>query len=443
MALACSNCDTLAQHLLSVQSQARDRTQLYDCPMLGHLAPICSDALNDQNVLTQRGCTVTVFRLSACAAVIAASACGPLDGQNVSVATPSSPAYSSGVIVNTAPSAAPAPVYASLTPAPQTRPATAIPQYIASDAVRRTTPVAPVRSVQTATPAYVPAQTVLEQTYTPVSSFSQPIAESGARAPAPIAEIKTTPAYSPAPAPKAIAPRRSTGGRFQVIGGNAEVADSSSYAPSSSFAPRDAQIELAAAKSDPFSIPTTVGSQPYYQNSTPPSIEYHIPHIPQEEPLWCWAAAAQQAIGWVNKGRAPSQCAIVALAHGLDVNECCADRKGICARTGEIPAIEILVERFGGEATELAKVPRDPKTIYNILRQGDTLLIRLRPAPHDEAVGIRHMIVVRGIEWLRLPNNQLYATLIYNDPLGAGERAVNFDEIEGFFEQALVISRKI
>jgi len=72
---------------------------------------------------------------------------------------------------------------------------------------------------------------------------------------------------------------------------------------------------------------------------------------------------------------------------------------------------------------------------------GDTLLIRLRPAPHDEAVGIRHMIVVRGIEWLRLPNNQLQATLLYNDPLGANERAVNFDEIEGFFEQALVISR--
>ncbi len=192
---------------------------------------------------------------------------------------------------------------------------------------------------------------------------------------------------------------------------------------------------------EPFSIPTSPTGKPYYLSATPPAIEYHIPHIPQEEPLWCWAAAAQQAIGWVNKGRAPSQCAIVALAHGLNVQECCSDREGICARTGEIPAIATLVESFGGEARELATVPRDPQTIYDILRKGDTLLIRLRPAPHDEAVGIRHMIVVRGIEWLRLPNNQLQATLLYNDPLGAGERAVNFDEIEGFFEQALVVSR--
>ncbi len=206
--------------------------------------------------------------------------------------------------------------------------------------------------------------------------------------------------------------------------------------PSADWA-RGAQVTTAA----PFSISTGSTGRPYYEGSTPPTIEYHIPHIPQEEPLWCWAAAAQQAIGWVNNGRAPAQCAIVALAHGLDVEECCADREGICARTGEIPAIEKLIERFGGQGRELATVPRDPETIYDILRGGDTLLIRIRPAPHDEAVGIRHMIVVRGIEWLRLPNNQLQATLIYNDPLGAGERAVNFDEIEGFFEQALVVSR--
>ncbi len=198
---------------------------------------------------------------------------------------------------------------------------------------------------------------------------------------------------------------------------------------------------LQVTTAEPFSISTAGSGKPYYLGSTPPAVEYHIPHIPQEEPLWCWAAAAQQAIGWVNNGRAPAQCAIVALAHGLDVRKCCADREGICARTGEIPAIARLVNRFGGQAMELSTVPRDPKKIYEMLRNGDTLLIRLRPAPHDEAVGIRHMIVVRGIEWLRMPNNQLQATLLYNDPLGEGERAVNFDEIEGFFEQALLVRR--
>ena len=230
---------------------------------------------------------------------------------------------------------------------------------------------------------------------------------------------------------------QSTGRQFRAI----EVAKLTPRRESPFDAPEPSTPGLQVTTAEPFSISTNPSGQPYYLNSTPPAIEYHIPHIPQEEPLWCWAAAAQQAIGWVNNGRAPAQCAIVALAHGLNVQECCADREGICARTGEIPAIEKLVERFGGMGQELATVPRDPQTVYNILRRGDTLLIRLRPAPHDEAVGIRHMIMVRGIEWLRLPNNQLQATLLYNDPLGAGERAVNFDEIEGFFEQALVISK--
>ena len=173
----------------------------------------------------------------------------------------------------------------------------------------------------------------------------------------------------------------------------------------------------------------------------PPTLEYNIPHLPQEEQLWCWAAAAQQAIGWVNRGYAPTQCAIVALAHGIDVRQCCGDRDGICNRTGEIPAIERLIEAFGGQAQPLATVPRNPRQIYEIVRGGATLIIRLRPQPHDAAVGIRHMIVVRGIEWEPLPNGRLGARLLYNDPLGSGQRAVSFDSIVGFFEEALLVRR--
>ena len=173
----------------------------------------------------------------------------------------------------------------------------------------------------------------------------------------------------------------------------------------------------------------------------PPGIDYNIPHLPQEEPLWCWAAAAQQAIGWVNRGRAPTQCAVVALAHGIDVDACCSDKEGICAKTGEIPQIAKLIKHFGGDAVEIS-VPRDPKLIYNLLQQGKTLLIRLRPDRGEDAIGIRHMIVVRGMEWLRFPNGRLVATLLYNDPLGDDQRAVTFDEIEPFFEQALMVERR-
>jgi len=192
-------------------------------------------------------------------------------------------------------------------------------------------------------------------------------------------------------------------------------------------------VGVGVVGADLITHPETVG--------LPPTIEYNIPHLPQEEPLWCWAAAAQQAIGWVNKGYAPTQCAIVALAHGLNVEECCGDRDGICARTGEIPAIGKLISLFGGQAYELASVPRKPEQIHNIIKKGQTLLIRLRPAPHDEAAGIRHMIVVRGIEWTTSPNTNLGANLLYNDPLGSGIRSVSFDTIVGFFEQALVVRR--
>ena len=308
-------------------------------------------------------------------------------------------------------------------------------------------------------PRYLPAEppvvTNVARAYAPAPDVAPAPAPATVQPPAysppaytAAAIVQPAPALPPAPvrAPvvaygKDVPPPR-TNRRFTAISGT-KVAELASRRQPVASRPQTITPSqgMQVTTAEPFSIPTSPTGKPYYLGSTPPAIEYHIPHIPQEEPLWCWAAAAQQAIGWVNKGRAPSQCAIVALAHGLNVQECCSDREGICARTGEIPAIATLVERFGGEARELASVPRDPQTIYDILRKGDTLLIRLRPAPHDEAVGIRHMIVVRGIEWLRLPNNQLQATLLYNDPLGAGERAVNFDEIEGFFEQALVVSR--
>lgn len=360
-------------------------------------------------------------RFSAGVALMAATACAQLPTAGQVTLTPplttqgaSSVSYDP-ITLPTQPAPAPVAVAAPY------QPASVIP-YQPAPAIAPA-PLPPVVQPSAPSPAFVvsaPAPAVV----------SAPAADIRALAVEESAAFETA---TPAPLPQ------STGRQFQLIEVAALTSGAGERFESSKpiSRPQGAQITTA----QPFSIPTGTTGRPYYEGSTPPAIEYHIPHIPQEEPLWCWAAAAQQAIGWVNNGRAPAQCAIVAMAHGLDIEECCADREGICARTGEIPAIEKLVERFGGQGRELATVPRDPETIYEFLKNGETLLIRLRPAPHDEAVGIRHMIVVRGIEWLRLPNNQLQATLIYNDPLGAGERAVNFDEIEGFFEQALVISR--
>jgi len=401
---------------------------------------------------------VTVTRFSAGFALLAATACTQIP-VNAPVHAPplttgaTSASYDPPAMQRYAPpvaAPAPAPVAAAPTyrasaalprmPLPQSRPQSRLPET----APRQLYIPAPQAQAPQAPAAQAPAARVA------VAPAPAPAPRLQPAPPAYVAVQQSAPAALAAPSPESRAltirervavfgaerPPSSGGRQFRVA--SAEPRREGPFdPPASTPAPTGSRMATA----EPFSIPTNPSGRPYYLGSTPPAIEYHIPHIPQEEPLWCWAAAAQQAIGWVNRGRAPSQCAIVALAHGLNVQECCNDRKGICARTGEIPAIEILVERFGGQAQELATVPRDPQTIYDILKGGDTLLIRLRPAPHDEAVGIRHMIMVRGIEWLRLPNNQLQATLLYNDPLGEGERAVNFDEIEGFFEQALVISK--
>lgn len=310
-------------------------------------------------------------------------------------------------------------------------------------------PAAPVtirpQPVQTAytSPVYVPRQStpyVAPQATAPIAPLATPKPVQIASA-APLAatrgttSLRTTPARPPARTEM----ERLNPGMPRLVGPSprSETSTARPRTKPSRTAPRG----HGGAHSG-FSIPNTPTSTSYTSSmSTPPSIEYSIPHIPQEEPLWCWAAAAQQAIGWVNNGRAPAQCAIVALAHDIDINKCCNDREGVCAKTGEIPAIAKLIRRFGGQAAETASVPRDPQEVYDILKTGATLLIRIRPAPNDAAVGIRHMIVVRGIEWTPLPNGQLEATLFYNDPLGEGYRAVSFDEIEGFFEQALIVRR--
>ena len=332
----------------------------------------------------------------------------------------------------------PAPIQtAAITPPPKTlpqsRPATPLytPRPVAE--APTTAPIEVVEEERQATPEPIEIPEPIEVAATAPAAAATPIAATRATS-----QLRTTPARPPARTEL----ERLNPGMPRLVG---PAPRSESYIARPRIKPnRTAPSRAHGGSHTGFAIPNTPSPAGYSTSlETPPSIEYDIPHIPQEEPLWCWAAAAQQAIGWVNDGQAPAQCAIVAMAHGIDVDKCCNDREGVCARTGEIPAIASLVRQFGGQAVETATVPRKPKEVYDILQTGATLLIRLRPAPHDAAVGIRHMIVVRGIEWLRLPNGRLEATLFYNDPLGSGYRAVSFAEIEGFFEQALIVRRSI
>ncbi len=238
---------------------------------------------------------------------------------------------------------------------------------------------------------------------------------------------RAAPSATPAPQPAR---------NFSAIPGNNGVANRGPYVSATHTSRRESDQSSGFQPGDP----RMYAHSQDRRTPVPPTIELNIAPSQQEESLWCWAAAAQQAVGWANRGKAPAQCEIVAMVHGIDAAACCADPKGVCNVTGEIPEIIQLVRRFGGQAQNVA-VPRTPKEVYDTISQNKTLLIRLRPQPREQAVGIRHMIVVRGVEWFRMPNGRIQAKLLYNDPLGEDQRAVDFDEILGFFEQAMVVSQ--
>ncbi|MDD2867995.1 hypothetical protein [Neomegalonema sp.] len=243
------------------------------------------------------------------------------------------------------------------------------------------------------------------------------------------------PVPTPAPRPTYAAPAPAPAPNFSPIPGQTGVAGRGAYTTSTHVSRRESDQSTGYRAGDPRMYANSSDGR----TPVPPTIELNIAPSTQEESLWCWAAAAQQAVGWANRGRAPAQCEIVATVHGLDAAACCADPKSVCNVTGEIPEIIQLVRRFGGQA-QTAPVPRTPREIQEAVAQNKAMLIRLRPQPREEAVGIRHMIIVRGLEWFRMPNGRIQAKLLYNDPLGDGQRAVDFDEIVGFFEQAMVVS---
>jgi len=236
----------------------------------------------------------------------------PRSAPPLATRAPVAQTYAPAPVVQTyAPVSVPAPVaYAPTVAVPQSSRYTPAVRVQAAPQPRAVVP-APAY-VAAPAPAYIPAPA---PQYTPAPT---PIMAPDVAAAAPAAEARALTTRERVAAlgePEALP--QSQGRQFQII----EVAELTGEASSpvrNTPSTRSDAGGLRITSSEPFSISTGTTGKPYYQGSTPPTLEYHIPHIPQEEPLWCWAAAAQQAIGWVNNGRAPAQCAIVALAHGLD-----------------------------------------------------------------------------------------------------------------------------
>lgn len=165
----------------------------------------------------------------------------------------------------------------------------------------------------------------------------------------------------------------------------------------------------------------------------PPPVDLQIQNIPQQTPVWCWAAVAQQIILRLQGPDAtPSQCELVAIANGAAPTLCCYYPVQ-CAVTGSLPQIQGLIAQFGGSYSSL-EPPTDPMTLYNTLASGRAVILALQ----SPVVNTGHVVVLRGMEWTPTaygPQPVLYV----NDPMSYFTQPVPYTRIVQMWSAAIVV----
>ncbi len=165
----------------------------------------------------------------------------------------------------------------------------------------------------------------------------------------------------------------------------------------------------------------------------PPPVDIPVQNIPQESPVWCWAAVAQQIIMY-SQGvqRTPSQCALVAIANNAPPQVCCTAYNPICVRTGSTQQIQGLIAYFGGRYSGIAP-PADPMTLYKTLASGKPIILQVRAGMQSA-----HVVVLRGMSFMPTP----YGTepvLHINDPLAHFTQPVPFSNLIRIWMSAIVV----
>lgn len=154
----------------------------------------------------------------------------------------------------------------------------------------------------------------------------------------------------------------------------------------------------------------TVPASSFAQCAT---IDLRIQNIPQETPVWCWVAVAQQIIYWL-RGSAPAQCALVAIANNAPPGFCCSGNPA-CVTTGQLPQIQYLIQQFGGRPTQIAR-PAGPEAVYNTLAARRPIIMEIgQNNQFGVPSGITHVVVIRGMGCS--PQGPF---VIVNDPFGFG-----------------------
>ena len=165
----------------------------------------------------------------------------------------------------------------------------------------------------------------------------------------------------------------------------------------------------------------------------PSPVDVPISNIPQDTPVWCWAAVAQQIIMAIRGPQnTPPQCALVATANGAHPGVCCNGYNPACVRTGSIPQIQNLILYFGGRYSIYAP-PTDPMTLYSTLASGNAVIVQLRTSQFSS-----HVVVIRGMSFV-VTQSGVQPLLHVNDPMAIITQPVLFTAIAPIWMDAIVV----
>ncbi|MBT9447595.1 MAG: hypothetical protein IV086_18010 [Hyphomonadaceae bacterium] len=174
--------------------------------------------------------------------------------------------------------------------------------------------------------------------------------------------------------------------------------------------------------------------QPAPGQAIPPPVDLPIENLRQETEVWCWAAVSQQIIA-ASRGQqsTPAQCALVAMANGVEPGVCCNGYNQQCVRTGSLEQIQALIAQFGGRYSGFAE-PTDPMTLYRTLAGGHAVILALQTGPQ-----MNHVVVLRGMSFVQTQGG-VEPVLHINDPMQVYTQPVPYRQLVQAWRKAIVIN---
>jgi len=111
----------------------------------------------------------------------------------------------------------------------------------------------------------------------------------------------------------------------------------------------------------------------------------------QQNPMWCWAAVAEQTIAY-KKNISPKQCELVSQVSKAITTSCC-ENASICNAPGTMQQIQAALNQFGIKHSITLPIT-DPLALYNLLAQNHPVVLFLQSS---RIVG--HCVVITGMDF--------------------------------------------